>query len=176
MKKSILALILVLCMTLLLVGCQSGEATPDEVTVSETAVAETTAPQYVTFTLDAFSFNGFEHQFSLQEDLGGEEKEVFFNNITFTAQPGDVIETVLSENNYSKIKNVELQDEFLGWMEYKQVTIVDENDVETVTYERTSDALYSNKELMQKSVPEYNVKYLARWKDIGDDYYSAYGY
>ena len=171
MKKSIFALLLAFCiMAVMLVGCTATDATPDEVAPTETVAPQ---PQYTTVTLDAFSYNGVEYRFIFEEKYGEGSRQVFLNNISFAVNQGDVIADVFADNNYSKMELEEAHDEFLGWMEYKQ-TLSD--DGVTSVYEKTSDTLYSNDELLKKTAPDYSVVYVARWADIDDEYYAAYGY
>lgn len=170
MKKSIIAFILIICMVFVFAGCKDAKATPDQVKTEETVVE--TAQTSITLTFNAFTYNGVENHFTLEYDDGNNPMEMRYNNITFTAQRDEKAEDVMNNAGYSDLKILETHDEFLGWMEYKMVIAQDD----TVTYEKISDTLYKTKEIMGKTMPEYSVAYIAKWKNLSDDYYQAYGY
>lgn len=171
--KRIFALLLVLLMIIAFVGCDNSaeEATADEAPTQ----AQTTVTQY-SVTLNAFTYNGVEHQFNI-EDSNRIPKEKKVNTISFVAFTGDTVSEVLSNNGYSNLQPEEVLDRFLGFMEYKVVPVIDENGTETVTYEKLSgDTLYSVDEIMEKEITDYSVAFVARWEKLTDDYYAAYGY
>lgn len=170
MKKSIIAFILIICMVFLIVGCNSAQATPDQPETGETVVE--TVLTNITLTFNAFTYNGVENHFTLEYDDGNNPMEMKYNNITFTAEPDEKVEEVMEVAGYKNLKVLETHDEFLGWMEYKMVIAQDD----TVSYEKLSDNLYKTKELMNKTMPDYDLVYVAKWKSLDDDYYQAYGY
>ncbi len=176
MKKSILALFVAIILSVVfLAGCNGTGATPDEVEKVEnkTEVTEAVLVTQVTVTFNAFTNNGVEYKFMLKEESGNTEIEKSFNTMSFTTKPGENIEDVINNSNYSDMVMDETLNKFLGFMEYKMY----ENEDGAVTYEKLSgDKLYSVAEVLEKSAPEYNVVYIAKWENISDDYYAAYGY
>ncbi len=170
MKRFAIILALILCMAFLFVGCSDGaDATVDQVA---TEFSGDDAPMMLTVTLDAFTYNGIEHQFTLEYGEGKTAIEEMFNNLTFTASEGDTVEQVINNADYYNLKVLETHDKFLGWMEYKILT----EDDGTVIYEKTSDTLYTTQEVMEKTMADCPITYVARWEKLDDDYYAAYGF
>ncbi len=154
-------------------GC---DKTAKDATADEVATQPSTTVTEFSLTLNAFSYNGVEHQFKI-EDSNSVPKEKKVNTISFTAFTGETVGEVLSDNGYSNLQPEEVLDKFLGFMEYKVVSVADENGDETVTYEKLSgDKLYSVDEIMEKEITDYSVTFVARWEKLTDDYYIAYGY
>lgn len=58
---------------------------------------------------------------------------------------------------------------FEGWLEFKRI-----QNTDNVVYELVSNSLYTTADLMQKSVPSYDVVYTAKWSHISaEDYYKT---
>ncbi len=170
--KKLLALVLALMMMTVFVGCgeKSTDATADEV-----ATQEATEVSKVNLTLNAFSNNGVEYNF-IVEDSTKDVKEQRINTIAFVAQPKDTVGEILSNNGYLNLKMDEVLDKFIGFMEYKIIVSENEDGTQAVTYEKVSDTLYTVKELLEKEVPDYDVTFVAKWESLSDDYYAAFGY
>ncbi len=171
--KKLLALVLALLMMMtIFVGC--GEK-PADVTADEVATQEATEVSKVNLTLNAFTNNGVEYKF-IVDDSSKDVKEQRINTISFVAKPEATVGEILSNNGYSNFKMDEVLDKFIGFMEYKIIVTEGEDGTRGVTYEKVSDTLYTVEELLEKEVSDYDVTFVAKWESLSDDYYAAFGY
>ncbi len=176
MKKSLLALFLAICMAVMFVGCANGDTSPTQQPQQSTQPQET-QPTFVNVTLNALSYNGIMYEFTLkvEEDSNALDKRT--SSITFTAKPGETVLELMSAQGYTELTPVELHDEFVGWMEYKVIPGENKDGVPIATYEKISgDTYYTTQQVMEMAAPEYSVAFVAKWKNIEDSYYQAYGY
>lgn len=101
----------------------------------------------------------------------GEEQE--YGSIGLLAAQGDTIGGLLNHSGFSELTPVSDEDEFEGWMEYKLIITTDEDGFETFTYELVSEELYTTEQLLERTVADYAVDYVAKWASIPvEDYFN----
>lgn len=176
--KRIIAILLLLCMTAVaFAGCKNNkdaDKAPSETQVSTEAptVPETT----YNLMFDAFSYNGIEYKLIFKSDDANTPDQKY-STINFVAHKGDKIKDVIGLHGFVDFEIEIVEDEFLGFMEYKCTPSETEDGTVITLYEKLSgDKLYSIDEILEKEIPEYNVAYVARFESIDDEYYAAYGY
>lgn len=104
---------------------------------------------------------------------GGNKSIEEFNAIGYLGEQDDIIADVLEEEDVTSIVPSHDSAEFEGWMEFKEISYVDEEGYDCVKYERVSDSLYTTDEVMQRTLPDYNVVYIAKWSGFEMDEYYA---
>lgn len=176
--KRIIALLLILCMTMVVfAGCKDKEDGAKNQTKTEAATEAPTAPE-VTYNLmfSAFNYNGINYHLVFDsEDVNTVDQK--YNTISFIVHNGDKIKDAINKHGFSGFEVEVVEDEFLGFMEYKCTPTQSEDGTEITAYEKVSgEKLYSIEEILDKEMPAYDVAYIARWKSIDDEYYAAYGY
>lgn len=175
MKKSIIALLLVVCMAVLFVGCKKDDATNQQATNSPATQDQT--QYYYNVTFNAMTYNGITYEMILEVEDDSNMVDKRTNTISFTTQKGTKMSDVLAQQGYVNLVVDESFDEFLGWMEYKIIPTVNEEGYNVATYEKLSaDTYYTTEQLLEKQAPDFSVVYVAKWKSIEDSYYQAFGY
>lgn len=167
--KKILALILALLMTMtVFVGCGSDDSFENiEATYDEAEEAD------IVLSIDAYcDVEGNAHdleftQFGQTETLSAIEILLF--------EGGKTVGECFAEEGYEDLKLVDEDDEnFLGWMEYEITVKVDEDGCQYNTYKRTNDELYTTEEVLNKTMPDHSMGYIAKWKDIPQEEYDYF--
>lgn len=181
--KKFLALILTFLMLATFAGCKDNssvdtkEATADEIVdevVEETGVM-VDPQQTINISINALAKNDVEYLLKYEEDDNGTKVENTINNISFAAEAGDTAADMFENFGYKNVEIIDMDDEFLGWMEYKMSTVT-QDSLETVVYEKVSDELLTTEEMMNKEVTDYSVTFVAKWKSLSDEDYELYGY
>lgn len=154
MKKK-LCLMLLVCFTMILTcaACGSNDSAND---TAEDPAADTSTDCYCSF--EAYG----EGMLNITE--AGETTET--GSMGWPSEPGRRIGDICEEWDVTAIEPVLEGDEFEGWLEIKVVTEVDENDFATTTMEIVSDTLYTTDEVMDREVPDYDVTYMTKWKNV----------
>lgn len=168
MKKKLATALMVLCMmATMLAGCGKE---PEE-TVDETQ--ETNAePVYMTFD----GYGMVMGMLSYMEDDG--ENGTFESetvSIDFEGVPGQKIREVWKNAGYSDMYPYCDGEVFEGWMEYKTNRETGEDGFDIFYYERISgDTLITTEELMELTVPDYDVMYVVKWESIFMEEYDEF--
>lgn len=167
--KRVLAIILVLCLSMtLFVGCKN-----DEEVIVDDAITDGEAPQEIYLTL--YAFGDEEQEYTMSVTVYETQEE--YGMISMPATEGEKIGDILASNDYNNITPVESKGKFEGWMEYKEVATMDADGFEQYSYEKLSDeTVYTTEELLERTMPEYGVMYVAKWDNLDDDYYASMGY
>lgn len=76
-------------------------------------------------------------------------------------------------DSFSAVEPVLEGDTFEGWMEYTEDVVVDEDGFESSSYVLVSDTLYSTEELMELTLPDHAVFYVAKWASVPTEEYFA---
>lgn len=107
------------------------------------------------------------------KDLEGNEFQEETLSIDMAGEQGATLREIMDANAYTSITPVEPGEVFEGWMEYKVTVTTDEDGFDTYAYERVSDRLYSMEELLEKTISEDNMMYVAKWQSIPEEEYFA---
>lgn len=94
----------------------------------------------------------------------GETSET--GSMGWPVSPGTRIGDICDEWDVSAIEPVCEGDEFEGWIEIKVVTEEDADGFITTTMEIVSDTLYTTDEVMDREMPDYDVTYMTKWKNV----------
>lgn len=94
------------------------------------------------------------------------------------AAVGSRLGDVLAEQEITDLDAYLDGDELEGWMVFEIITTTDEFGFDEYTYElRSGDTIYSTEELMDLTVPDYTVCYVAKWAGIAaEDYFAEEDY
>ncbi len=63
---------------------------------------------------------------------------------------------------------------FEGWMIYEVLECVDDAGDVVEVFERMDEALYSTEEILNRTVADNNIAFVAKWESIGEDEYFNY--
>lgn len=97
-----------------------------------------------------------------------------YGTICFLGAEGETFGEALTACDYLKVTPQLDGDTFEGWMEYQVVTTVDDDGFEETTYSLITDKIYSNEELLNLTVPDHSVMYIAKWSSIpAEDYFAT---
>lgn len=107
-----------------------------------------------------------------------EEIEVNGWNWNFTLKNCDEgIGTQTSDWFALKADPVKEGAEFEGWAEFEVIYTTYDDGTTIVEHELVSDTIYTTEQMLQKAVPEYDVKYVAKWSDMElEDYFVLANY
>lgn len=157
-KKLISALLLTGMLMLTCTGCGN----------QNTELPDSEPEREIDVCLDAYEVAG--GLLSVTETGGVSE----YGSIGLLAAQGETIGDALTFSGYSAIEPVLEGDVFEGWMEYTAVTSVDEDGFENCAYEIVSEELYTTEQLLEMTVPDHAVNYVAKWAGIpAEDYFTA---
>lgn len=187
MKKR-LSLLLVLCLILTLaVGCGSKPAGGAESEAPGGSIVESEAPGggaeipdeggteedvYYNVAVEAFYTEEDMRMFLLTETWGEETQQSEYNNLSFIAYPGDTLESLMADMDYSGFELLDPNGTFQGWMKYEGRM----DEEEMILWTRDDDTLYTAGEIMAMAVTDHSLCFVAKWSDIDDSYYAENGY
>ena len=99
-------------------------------------------------------------------DLDGSTVESAYGGIGILAAEGETIGNALEHAGYSDLQPVLEGDTFEGWMEVQESVVIDEYGFEECVREIVSDKIYTTEELLELTVSDTAVTYIAKWANI----------
>ncbi|MBQ8298747.1 MAG: hypothetical protein IJX99_02590 [Clostridia bacterium] len=171
MKKNILFLLLFACLSLMiLVGCENeptNESDVDaEINVNNSGESNDEVSNEVYLTLDGHGLAGG----MLSMTLASEEGSTAVNESVswdFAATENEKIKDVLVKNGILNVKPELEGDTFEGWLGFKQIITTDDEGYNTYAYEKLSgDTLFTTDEVLEMSMPNHNVTFMAKWTNV----------
>ena len=104
-------------------------------------------------------------------DLDGNPVESTYGGIGILAAEGETIGSALDHAGYFDLQPVLEGDVFEGWMEVAEEVVVDEFDFEEVVRKALPEKIYTTEELLELTVPDHAVTYVAKWESVPAESY-----
>ena len=164
--KKIFALILALLMiTTLFAGCGN----IDDVEIIDATYDETIEADIV-LLIDAFN-DADGNGYNLEYTEFGEPTTVGSIEILLF-EGGKTVGECFADDGYENLRLVEEDnDNFLGWIEYEITVKVDSDGCQYNTFKKATDELLTTEEVLNKTMPDHSMGYIAKWKDTPQEDY-----
>ena len=172
MKNKLISTLLVICLALIsFSGCNNQNDIIDGNIEIISGDIEQEESLYVTF--DAYG-EAFGMLTVNQTTENGNTEANESMSWSFDAVHTEKISSLLERNKVLSIEPYnEDNDIFEGWIVYREIITIDDEGFETYSYEKLSaDTIYSTNEILEMTVPDFNITFVAKWKNIALEDYS----
>ena len=172
MKNKLISTLLVICLALIsFSGCNNQNNIIDDNIEMISGDIEQEESLYVTF--DAYG-EAFGMLTVNQTTETGNTEANESMSWSFDAVHTEKISSLLERNKVLSIEPYnEDNDIFEGWIVYREIITIDDEGFETYSYEKLSaDTIYSTNEILEMTVPDFNITFVAKWKNVALEDYS----